>query len=772
MEYRVIGQRVPSVEAWEKSSGGGRYASDVSIPGMLWAKVLRSPLPHARVLSIDASRAKSLKGVRAVLTAADCPDVKWGHMIHDETVLAVDKVRFAGDEVAAVAATDPDAAEEALEGINVEYEPLPAVGTTGEALAEGAPLLHEEGPGNIAMRGDMERGKFDPAYERAAHKVEATFETSAAHQCYMEPMGAVADFTPNGRLTLHVGIQDPWIARRHYAEILGMKASDIRMVHSFVGGGFGSKKMVRLHLIAALLSKKAGRPVRLDNTRTDEFLTTHPRVPMTIHLRLAADSEGRLVAKSSDVIADNGAYSNEAPAITGIASYRMDNLYRIPNVKNQYRLVYTNKLPTGGYRGFGNPQGAFALESGVDILAEELGMDPAALRMKNFVRPGDVTMHGFRIGSAEIRECVEKAKSETDWDRKRARDYEPPAASPHGKGVRRGVGMACCIHGSGFRGAYEGFDGGAAVVQVDEEGRAFLLTGETDIGQGARTVLAQITAEELGVGLEDVRVSGVDTDVTPACLGAYASRVTTVGGHAVARAARDAREKILAFAAERLECRPEDLETGDGRIRVEGAPERGMGFSDAARDMVTAAGGKPIIGEGAFVTPPEVVIPDASRYGHATLAYAFAAHVAEVAVDIETGRVVIERVTAVHDSGRIINPLTAEGQVEGGVVQGLGWAVSEEMVFDGGQVMNPNFYDYRIPTIVDAPDVRVRFIENAEASRHGLEGPYGAKGLGEPALVPTAAAVANAVAHALGARIRSLPITPEKVVEALGGPSS
>ncbi|MFQ5694060.1 MAG: xanthine dehydrogenase family protein molybdopterin-binding subunit, partial [Nitrospinota bacterium] len=488
-EYRVVGRRIPSVEAREKASGGGRYASDVSLPGMLWAKVLRSPLPHARILSVDTSRAERLGGVRAVLTAADCPAVRFGHMIHDETVLAADKARFAGDEIAAVAATDLDTAEEALELIRVEYEPLPALGSTEAALAPGAPLIHEDRPGNVALEGGMERGDFDRAYGRAAHRIETVFETSCAHQCYLEPMGAVAEWDAGGRLTLHVGIQDPWIARGRYAEILGMKAADIRMVHSFVGGGFGSKKMQCLHLICALLAKKAGRPVRLDNTRTDEFTATHPRVPMTIRLRLAADPEGRLVAKASDVVADNGAYSNEAPAITGIASYRMDNLYRIANVRNRYRLVYTNKLPTGGFRGFGNPQGALALESGIDILAERAGMDPADLRMKNFVGPGDLTMHGFRIGTIGMRECVARARTGTDWDRKRAGRFG--TAEPAGPRIRRGIGMACCIHGSGYRGAYKEFDGSSAVVRIDEAGRVHLLTGETDTGQGSRTVLAQ-----------------------------------------------------------------------------------------------------------------------------------------------------------------------------------------------------------------------------------------------------------------------------------------
>ena len=764
MKYNVIGQRIPSIEALEKASGAGKYASDVVLPGMLWGKILRAPLPHARILNVDTTEANKLKGVRAILTATDCPDTRLGHMIPDETVLAIDKIRFTGDEIAAVAATDPDIAEEALELIKVEYDPLPAVGTTEEALAEGAPLVHEDKQKNIAMQGDMERGVFEKAWANTAHQIETTFQTSSAHQCYMEPMGCTADFSEQGKLTLHVGIQDPWIACQHYAEILGINESKIRIMHSFVGGGFGSKKMVVLHLIAALLSQKTKRPVRIDNTRNDEFMTTHPRVPMKIHFKLGADSKGFFTAKSSDVIADNGAYSNEAPAIAGIASYRMDNLYRIPNIKNRYRLIYTNKLPTGGYRGFGNPQGAFALESGIDMLAEKIAVDPAELRLKNFVRPGDLTMHGFRIGTTAVRECVENAKALTDWSKKRTTRNRKSTSGTSRKGqILKGIGMACCIHGSGFRGAYKDFDGSSAILEVNEKGRVYLLTGEPDIGQGSRTVLAQIAAEKLGIPISDIEVSAIDTDTNPRCLGAYASRVTTLGGHAVLIAAQKVQEKILSYAAEQLECAPEDLACSDGVIFLKSSPTLRTSFTDTVRDMVIASGGKPVVGKGNFVTPDDIVIPDETRYGHATMSYAFAAHVAEVSVDTETGRVKIENMTAIHDSGKIINPLTAEGQVEGGVVQGLGWALSEEMVFEHGQVLNPNFYDYRIPTVVDAPNIQVGFVDETEP-----EGPYGAKGLGEPSLVPTAASVANAIAHALGGRrIYTLPITSEKVIETI-----
>ncbi|MFQ5911887.1 MAG: xanthine dehydrogenase family protein molybdopterin-binding subunit [Nitrospinota bacterium] len=753
--FSVLGKPIPSIESREKSMGMGEYVTDVVLPGMLWGKILRSPLPHARILHVDTSRALAHRGVKAVLTGGDLPPIPIGHNIHDEKILAADKVRYAGDEVAAVAAVDLDAAEEALELIRVEYEELPFVIDPIVAMADGAPRIHEA-ERNIAKEGVIARGDVDRAMKEADAVVEETFWTSAAHQCYMEPMAAVAEFDTNGRLTLHLGIQDPWIVKHDYAAPLQMDAGDIRVVHTFIGGGFGSKKMQCLHLIAAWLARKAGRPVRIDNTREEEFLATHPRVPMKIWTRLGARRDGAFLAKDADFIADNGAYTNEALAITGIASYRMDNLYRLPNVRARYRLVYTNKFPTGGYRGFGNPQGAFALESAIDMLAERLGMDPAVMRMKNFVQSGDVTVHGWKLGSVGVQDCLERAEAESGWSQKRDAGGVPK------DGKYRGIGVACCLHTSGFRGSFKDFDGSSATVRVDEDGRAYLLTGEVDLGQGSRTLFSQIVAEELGVGMEDIRVSGVDTDLTPMCLGAFATRTTTVGGHAVIRAARNAKEKILAHAAGELECRPEDLELHDGSIFVKGSPDRSVAFRAVARSMVLTQGGKPILGEGNFV-PADVVIPDSeTRFGNSSIAYPFAAQVAEVEVDAETGEVRVIQMWAAHDSGRILNRLTAEGQVEGGVLQGVGWALMEEFKFEGGRVANPNFYDYRVPTMSDFLPIHVDFVDNIEP-----RGPYGAKGLGEPCIVPTAAAIANAVSHAIGARVTSLPITAEKVLELL-----
>lgn len=746
-----IGKRVPSVEAPQKAQGAGRYVTDLNLPGMLWGKILRSPYPHARILSVDASKASALRGVKTVLTGNDPRNVMHGPIIADEYILSKDRARFAGEEIAAVAAVDPDTAEEALELLKIEYEELPFVTDPAEAIQPGAPALHDV-ESNVVNQGDILHGDPDNAFDRAAAVVENTYQTSSVHQCYMEPMAIVAEPDPTGRLTLHLGVQNPWMCKTRYAEILGMSAQDVRIMHSFIGGGFGAKMEHRMHLIAALLAKDANKPVRIDHTRGDEFMATRPRVAMTIYNKLAADEEGFLLAKEADVLADNGAYTDYAPAITGIAAYRIDNMYRIPNIRSRYRLVYTNKAPSGGFRGFGNAQGAFALESTMDMLAEELKVDPAELRLKNIVQEKDTTTHGFYIGSTGLRECIENATKMIEWPEQRK-----TITGANGR-YRRGVGLASCIHVSGFRGMLKEFDGSSAQVQVNEEGKVHVLTGEVDYGQGSRTIMAQIAAQELSLPMESVRVSNVDTDVTPACLGAFASRTTTLGGNAVLNAARDAKRQILDHAANQLECSADDLDLTSGEIYVRAHPDRKIALSEVTRAAFFSAAGNPILGVGSF-TPPNVVVPAPNKYGNVSTGYSFAAHVAEVEVDTETGFVKILRFIAGHDVGKVINELAVEGQVEGGVTQGIGYALMEDIMMGDGSVVNPNFYDYRIPTMQDVPDIESFFVESTEPT-----GPYGAKGVGEPAIVPTAAAVANAIYNAIGVRISSLPITPEKVM--------
>ena len=770
-EFSVIGTRASNIEAAEKSRGGGRYVSDQILPGMLWAKILHSPFPHAKILSIDTSRAEALRGVRAVVTAADTLKRTYGAIQPDEPILAVDKVRFAGDEVAAVAAADPDTAEEALELIQVEYDPLPTYGNMEEALAaggaggEGGEPIHEDKPDNIAYNLNLTRGDVDAAMAAADVIIENEVRTSLVHQAYMEPIAAVADWAPGGRLTLHASVQNPGMVRFVYGPALGIDPADIRIIQSFIGGAFGSKFEHSVHLIAALLSRKTGKPVRLVYTREEEFLAARPRLPMNLSVRLCGMKDGTITAKAMDFIADNGAYSDYGVAIAGTTAYRMDQCYRVPNLRSNLRLVYTNRAPTGAYRGFGNPQGNLALDTSIDMFAEEIGLDPAEVRLKNIVRTGDVTSFGWKMNSAGGAECIEKSVEASGWAEKRKRFAGQTGTK------KRGIGISACIHVSGNRGIFKEFDGSSAILRLSENGKLLVISGEVDYGQGSRTVMAQVAAEVMGMPLEDVSVSNVDTDVTPLCLGAFATRTTTVAGLAVIDAASKVRKELLEIAAELLEASPEDLDIRDGRVFVRSAPDRTRSVREVAHHAVFMKNaGNPIVQKGEYnADKAGVEYPDpVTKHGNLSTAYPFAAHVAEVEVDEETGTVHVVGFWGAHDVGRVINHLMAEGQVEGGFAQGMGYALMEDLRYSDGIVENPNFYDYRIPTQLDVPDR----IESLWVETNDPLGPFGAKGIGEPSLVPVAAAITNAIHNAVGIRIHDMPFSPEKVLAALEAQAS
>lgn len=748
-EPAVVGKRLPALDARDKATGRAEFVSDIRLPGMLWAKVLRSPVAHARIRNIDVSRALKLGGVKMVLTGKDCPPHKYGVVIRDETILAVDKVRYAGDEIAIVLATDPDIAEEALELIAVDYEELPVLLDPREAMEEGAPLIHE-GKSNVAVRLHIERGEVDRAFAESDVVLEDTYNTSMVYQAYLEPMAAVAAVDASGRLTLWAGLQNPSAARLTFADALGIPADKLRIIQPHFGGGFGAKLEHKVPLLCAFAALKSGRPVRLVNDREEDFQAGHPRVPMTIRLKLGAKKDGTLTAKQVEIIADNGAYTVYAPGILSTALYRIDLLYRIANVRADGVLVYTNKAPTSAFRGFGNAQMHFAFECHLDALAKELGLDPKELRLKNAAYPGYVNPHGWKVGSCGLKECIEKATAAIGWEEKKAN-----------KQPRRGVGMACCMHVSGNRSFKKEFDGSAALVRVDDGGNVFVYSGEADLGQGARTVFAQIAAEELGVPYEKVKVAIVDTDIAPFAWGTFASRATYLGGNAVRAAAADAKRQILEFAAELLNVPVGLLNIQNGRI-VGPSEKKSLDLAEVTREYMYRHAGANIIGRGSFV-PEGVEYPDETKYGNISGAYPFAAQAAEVEVDTETGQVKVLRLAAAHDLGKAINPMLAEGQIEGGVAMGLGWALTENLTYGpDGRVANPQFLDYQIPTAMDVPPLEVILVEPEEKS-----GPYGAKSLGEPALIPTSPAIANAVYDAIGVRIKELPITPEKILAAL-----
>ncbi|HXK29081.1 MAG TPA: xanthine dehydrogenase family protein molybdopterin-binding subunit [Candidatus Binatia bacterium] len=749
-KFSVVGQRVQRIEGFEKVTGDSKFIADIYLPGMLVGKVLRSPFPHARIRHIDISKAEKLPGVRAVVTAEDTIKRPWGAFFADQYILSVGKARYVGEEVAAVAAIDPDIAEEAVDLIEVDWEPLPGVFDAEEAMQDGAPLVHDDKPNNIAMTMDIERGNIAQAFAESDVIVEDTFQSMPQWHCSIETIGSVAEYAPGGKYTIYMNTQTLFNARYRIAAALGVPETDVRIIQSAVGGGFGGKSCDDNNaLVAAVLARKARKPVKLINTREEEFLAgCRPRVFMKITVKLGFKKDGRIRAKHIKVIADNGAYCAKAPAITGVAAMRHDTCYKYTDVKTEAKLVYTNKVPTGAFRGFGNPSAEWAVEQAIDLGAHELGIDPIEIARINAAETGYVSPHGNRVTSCELRQCLDMTEKMMDWKAKRAN-----------KAPNTGLGLACTVHVSGKR-HFGDYDGSSATIKLNEDGKALILSGEGECGQGANTAMCQIAAEELGIRVEDVEISRADTDLTTFCLGAFASRLTYVSGNAVKNAATNVKQQLFQQAAEMLEANPEDLMSRDGRVFVKGAEGKSVTVADVARARLFRHNGAPIVGSGSF--DADSVLPDNTRFGNESGAYNYGVQAAEVHVDPETGKVRILNFVIASDCGTVIYPMGAEGQVEGGLAQGIGYALTEGLQFDEGRPVNPNFSDYRIPSMRDMPPLQHAFADSYEPT-----GPFGAKGLGELNMDPTAAVINNAIFDAVGVRVKNLPITPEKILKAL-----
>jgi CO/xanthine dehydrogenase Mo-binding subunit len=748
--FSVVGKRVQRVEGFDKVTGDSEYIADIYLPGMLVGKVLRSPFPHARIRHIDTSKAEKLAGVRAVVTAEDTIKRPWGAFFADQYILSVGKTRYVGEEVAAVAAIDPDIAEAAVDLIEVDWEPLPAVFDAEDAMKDGAPLVHDDKPNNIAMQLDLERGNVAQAFADSDVIVEDTFTSMPQWHCSIETIGSVAEHSSSGKYTIYMNTQTLFNARYRIATALGVPETDVRIIQSAVGGGFGGKSCDDNNaLVAAVLAKKARKPVKLINTREEEFLAgCRPRVFMKINVKMGFKKDGRIRAKELKVVADNGAYSAKAPAITGVAAMRHDTCYKYSDVKIDAKLVYTNKVPTGAFRGFGNPSAEWAVEQAIDLGAHALGIDPMELARINAAEVGYVSPHGNRVTSCELKQCLDMTEKMIDWKAKRAN-----------KQPNTGLGLACTVHVSGKR-HFGDYDGSSATIKINEDGKALILSGEGECGQGVHTAMCQIAAEELGVRVEDVEISRADTDLTTFCLGAFASRLTYVSGNAVKNAAANVKQQLFEQAAEMLEANPQDLMARDGRIFVKGVEEKSLTVSDVARARLFRHNGAPIVGSGSF--DADSVLPDSTRFGNESGAYNYGAQAARVHVDPETGQVKILEFVVASDCGTVIYPLGAEGQVEGGLAQGIGYALTEGLQIDEGRPVNPNFSDYRIPSMRDMPPLQHAFADSYEPT-----GPFGAKGLGELNMDPTAAVINNAIFDAVGVRVKTLPITPEKILRAL-----
>ncbi len=749
-ELDIVGKSYPQIDGMQKAMGKTKFVTDLVLPGMLYGRTLRSPYPHANIKNIETSRAKALAGVKAVVTYTDTPGIKFGPRSEDWTIFAGEKARFHGDEVAAVAAIDEDTAEEALELIEVEYEELPFVTDPLEAMQPGAPLVHDDKPGNIAAEFKIETGDVDRAFDDSYIIYEDRYYTNQVYQAYMEPMGTLAEIDKSGRLTLWTGTQIPNMMRMTYAKALGLSPDNIRVIVPDYGGGFGGKMENNIHLVASILAQKARAPVKLVNTRYDDFIAGNPRVPMYIDIKLGATKEGLLTGKDVQVVGAAGARLVYAMVIVATACYRVDSLYRFRHVRSKGYTVYTNTVPTACFRGFGNSQMTFVLESALDMIADQLNLDPAELRIKNGIGPNETSIHGWKINSSGLKDCVAQATKKADWREKRQK-----------KEPLKGIGLSCCNHVSGNRPFAREFDGGAGIVRVGRDGRVTVYHGESDMGQGQKTTFAQIAAERLGIPLEMVYVADVDTDISPFGLGSFASRGTLMGGNGVLAAANDAFNQLAEVAAEMLEANPADIECRKGKFYAQGTPEKYLPFNEVAAQATFSRHGAPVVGTG-FYEPPTVLPDPETKYGNISPAYPFACQIAEVEVDADTGQVTVTNFVGAHDVGRAINPMATEGQIRGGVTQGLGWTLMENMAYENGKIINADFVDYIVPSALDVPEIKPILVEPIEPN-----GPYGAKGIGEPALNPTMSAITNAIYDATGIRIKELPVSPEKILAEL-----
>ncbi len=741
VDFKVLEQNHPRVDARDKVMGRATYAADVYLPGMLACKLATSPRPHARIVSIDTSKAEALPGVYSVITGRDFPDVRFGSgALKDRYIMARDEVFYVGEAVAAVAAVDEMTAQEAVDLIEVEYEDLPVVVDVLDALNSGSSAVHPDlsgfegfgfalGGDNVCTLLDADRGDVDQAFREADLVIEDTFRSQGVNQGFLEPMACAADVEANGRLTIWASTQGPYQVRAQLASVLAMPVSNIRVIPMELGGGFGAKLRLAFEAFPALLAMKTGHPVKLVNTREEAFTLNGPRLPVANYIRSGVTNDGRIVAREAYSVFDVGAYLGAGPN-SGVGHGL--GAYNVPNFRLRSYGVYTNKVYVGSYRASGVADMTFAVESHTDNIAHRLGMDPVEFRLKNCLREGNTAVNGAALPRNGLQESLEALKERMGLPKK--------------LGERRGVGVALCEWRSGSGPS-------TASISVNEDGTVSLLTGSVDIS-GSDTSLAAIAAETLGLTVDRVIVAKRDTDLAPFTGPSGGSRIVYSQGTAVQRAAEDARQKLVALAADRFGVPAEALTCEDGEVFVQDNPPQKLTISQLAGMSLNSRGG-PIIGMASLATMPFTPV--------------YSAHGAEVLVDEDTGQVRVTRYVQAQDVGVAINPMSVEGQLDGGAVQGIGRALTEDMLFDAetGAVRNPSFATYLMPLAVDLPE-----IENILVRVPSDDGPFGARAVAEPPGFGPPAAIANAIFDAVGVRINEMPLSAERVLAALQGESA
>jgi 4-hydroxybenzoyl-CoA reductase subunit alpha len=804
-DFSIIGKPIPMVDAAAKTTGAGKYTDDLSLPGMLIGKILHSWHPHARIVRMATHRAEKLEGVAAIVVGTDAPN-PYGILPvgHDEHALAIDKVRYVGDNVACVVAENETIAEKALDLIDIEYELLPAYFDPEESMKAERDFIHENKPHNIEkdyhhVFGDPERG-----FAEADHIQQARYIANEVTHAAMEPHSTLASFDLDpqtgtlGRLTVWSSTQVPYYLQHKLSLVLEMPMSQIRVIKPLVGGGFGGKsEVIPLEIIAAVAARKTKRPVKITYTREEVFWAHRGRPRTIIDLKTGAKKDGRITAVKAKVIQDGGGYCSYGVVTILYSGALLGALYDIPNIQYDGYRVLTNKPACGAMRGHGTVNVRFAFESQLDEIAGKLNLDAAEIRRRNLLQPPCVTVNGLRVQSYGLPECIERVIDGSGWGERQGK-------LPKG----RGLGLACSHYVSGAANSIIRSDMPHSTVniKIDRDGGVVVYTGASEIGQGSDTMTAQIAAEVLGCALSRVKVVAADTDLTPIDIGSYSSRVTFMAGNATLRAAQEVKEQIAQAAAKKMNCSTEELvfqndvvsrngyrnqlsqpvakaatRTGQpnsasvsGRVegqilrgslqqkrKEDGPPKDSMSFEEAVVTAIDFHGA--LTGTGSYAPPPEARGGKHKGGGVGpSPAYSYSAQVAEVSVDEETGEVTVHKVWAAHDCGRALNPVAVEGQVIGSVWMGMGQALTEEMVWKDGLLMNPGLLEYRSPSSIESPEVEPYIVESVDP-----EGPFGAKECSEGALAATIPAIANAIYDAVGIRLHESPFTPERVLAAL-----
>jgi CO/xanthine dehydrogenase Mo-binding subunit len=778
-EYKYIGKPENNVNAVAKATGRAKYCSDMKFSGMLYGKVKRSPYPHARIISIDTSLAERLPGVKVVIVGDEqTSPYRYGAGVADEYTLARDKVLFVGDPVAAVAAESEEIAQEAVDLIEVEYEELPAVFDGEEAFKRNPPVvLHEDLKNYSTLRSvpprldekrpnvfnyfRIRRHDAEGAFKEADLVFENRFETAMIHHVQMESHCGIAMVDDTGRLVVWGTSSKPYGMHRDIAESRGLPSSAVRVIiPTHVGGSFGGRDPKAEQIAASLALAQKGypkRPVKVKFTREEHLSTTTTRAHYIVDIKTGVKKDGTIVANKMRLLLVGGAYAGTGYLTARNAAFGPASNYRIPNFSLDAYGLYTNQRMAGAYRGFGNAESLWGMESQMDMVAEALNMDPLEFRMLNCIDEDDLNAFGEKMHSVGGRACLQAVAEAIEWGKK------TEGKQPH---LKRGKGIAL---GNKYSLAPTA---SAAIVKVHPDGLVELRTSTVDLGQGSNTIFSQMIAEEFKVPVSKVRVLHPDTDITPFDLGTSSSRSTFNMGNAIIMACNDAKKQLFDIAAKELEANPDDLETADSKVFVKGSPEKALHIKDLFIPMViggyTLKEGAEILGKATYFLPGIIPDPDTGASEKPAAFYMFVAQAAEVEVDIQTGKIRIVKIATANDCGKAINPTMVEGQQEGGVLSmGIGSTLLEEVITDNGVMLNPQFADYKIPTTLDCPDLddyRSAIIETAHR-----DGPWGAKGVGEGTMVCSSPAIANAIYNAIGIRFHEIPITPEKVLRALNG---